>query len=157
MAVTKIRKISSWILWAVAAISIVFFGLFYFGGVVDPSAEKIEPVYTSQLLYWGYTIFGLAIAALICFGVFQFVLSMMSSPKKALASLSVIVVFLALLGVFYAMGNDTPLPNINTDSAQYNVPFWLKMTDMWLYTMYTLGVLCILTTLAGSLKGIIKK
>ena len=157
MAVTKIRKISSWILWAVAAISIAVFALFYSGGVVDPNADKVEPVYTSQLLYWGYTILALSIFSLIGFGLFQFVTSLMTTPKKALSGLSVIVVFAALLGISYAMGNDTPLPGINTDSAQYNVPTWLKITDMWLYTMYTLGVLCILTTLGGSLFKIFNK
>ena len=157
MAVTKIRKISNWILWAVFAISIAIFALFYSGGVVDPNADKVEPVYTSQLLYWGYTVFAVAIVALLGFGLFQFVTSLIESPKKALAGLSVIVVFAALLGISYAMGNGTPLPGINTDSAQFNVPFWLKITDMWLYTVYTLGILCILTTLGGSLFKLIKK
>jgi len=157
MAVTKIRKISSWILWAVAAISIVVFGLIFFGGVVDPSVDKPEPVYTNQLLYWAYTILALSIFALLGFGLFQFVTSLMTSPKKALASLSVIVVFAAFLGISYAMGDATPLPGINTDSAAYNVPTWLKITDMWLYTLYTLGILCILTTLGGSLFKIFNK
>ena len=157
MAVTKIRKISSWILWAVAAISIVVFGLIFFGGVIDPSVDKPEPVYTNQLLYWGYTILALSIFSLLGFGLFQFVTSLMTTPKKALNSLSVIVVFAALLGISYAMGNGTPLPGINTDSAKYNIPSWLKITDMWLYTMYTLGTLCILATLGGSLFKLFKK
>ena len=157
MAVTKIRRISSWTLWAVAAISIVVFGLFYVGGVVDPNAKNIEPVYTSQLLYWGYTVFALAIIALVCFAVFQFITSLMTTPKKALGGLSVIVVGVVLFGITYAIGNDTPLSGINTDSAQFNVPFWLKVTDMWLYSMYILGILCILATLAGSLQRVFKK
>ena len=157
MAVTKIRRISSWTLWAVAAISIVVFGLFYLGGVVDPNAKNLEPVYTAQLLYWGYTVFALSIIALICFGVFQFITSLITTPKKALGGLSVIIVGAVLLGATYAMGDSTPLSGINADSAVYNVPFWLKVTDMWLYTMYVLGVLCILATLAGSLKNVFNK
>ena len=46
MAVTKIRKISSWTLLICSIISVVTLLMFYFGGVVDPSAELAEPVYT---------------------------------------------------------------------------------------------------------------
>jgi uncharacterized membrane protein len=163
MAITKIRKISSWTLWIVAAISIAVLALFFFGGqgetmLAASSGDALNnPKFTSELLYWVYTMMALAILALLCFGLFQFVTSLMMNPKKALASLSVIVVFGVLLGATYAMGDGTPLSGINADSAEYNVPFWLKVTDMWLYTMYTLGVLCILATLAGSLKSIFNR
>jgi magnesium-transporting ATPase (P-type) len=69
MAVTKIRKISSWILWAVAAISIAVFLLFYFGGQTENSQfaakELNDPKYTNQLLFWAYTVFALAIVSLL--------------------------------------------------------------------------------------------
>ena len=39
MAVTKIRKISSWTLLISSIISIIVLGMFYAGGVVDPAAE----------------------------------------------------------------------------------------------------------------------
>ena len=38
MAVTKIRKISSWTLLISSIISIIVLGMFYAGGVVDPAA-----------------------------------------------------------------------------------------------------------------------
>ena len=155
MAVTKIRKISSWTLWAVAAISIVVFGLFFFGGQTEnsPFAAKgyTDPKYTAELLYWGYTVLSLAVISLFGFAIFQFITSLMETPKKALAGLSVIVVFAVLLGITYAMGSDTPLSGLNADSEKFNIPMWLKVTDMWLYSMYTLGVLCILATLGGSI------
>ena len=156
MAVTKIRKISSWTLWAVAAISIVVFGLFYFGGEI-PDQKNFTPIYTAELLYWGYTMLSLAIIALFGFALFQFATSLKENPKKALSSLSVIVVFGILLGITYAMGNDTPLVGLNTDSEKYNTPMWLKVTDMWLYSMYVLAVLCILAVLSGSAMKFIKK
>ena len=162
MAVTKIRKISNWTLWAVMAISIAVLGLFYFGGqgetVISATGNPLSnPKFTPELLYWGYTVFTLAIISLAAFAVFQFVTSLMTNPKGALASLSVLLVGAALLGITYAIGDATPLPIINIDSAAYNVPFWLKVTDMWLYTMYILGVLCILAMLAGSVMKVIKK
>jgi len=161
MAVTKIRKISSWTLWAVTAISIAVFGLFYLGGQTENSSfiEKgySDPKYTAELLYWGYTMLALAIIALFAFALFQFGTSLKENPKKALSSLSVIVVFGVLLGITYAMGNDTPLVGLNTDSEKYNIPMWLKVTDMWLYSIYVLAVLCILAVLSGSVMKFIKK
>ena len=156
MAVTKIRKISSWTLWAVAAISIVVFGLFFFGGEIPDQKDK-TPIYTAELLYWGYTMLSFAIITLFGFALFQFATSLMENPKKALSSLSVIVVFGVLLGITYAIGNDTPLAGLNTDSEKYNTPMWLKVTDMWLYSMYVLAVLCILAVLSGSVMKFIKK
>ena len=50
MAVTKIRKISSWTLLLISIISLVILGMFYAGGVVDASAEMKEPIYTGLLI-----------------------------------------------------------------------------------------------------------
>ena len=50
MAVTKIRKISSWTLLISSIISIIVLGMFYAGGVVDPAAEMKEPIYTGLLI-----------------------------------------------------------------------------------------------------------
>ena len=52
MAVTKIRKISSWTLLISSIISIIVLGMFYAGGVVDPAAEMKEPIYTGLLINW---------------------------------------------------------------------------------------------------------
>ena len=48
MAVTKIRKMSSWTLLGVMIVSVIVFAMFYFGGVVDSVAEKTEPINTSS-------------------------------------------------------------------------------------------------------------
>jgi len=156
MAVTKIRKISSWILWVVAAISVAVFALFYFGGEAENSpyaaVQLSDPKYTDILIYWIYVTFALAIIALAGFGIFQLITSLMTTPKKTLGGLSVIIVFALILGFTYVMGNPTPLSGINTDSAQYNIPFWLKVTDMWLYSMYVLLIACVLAVAAGSVK-----
>ena len=161
MAVTKIRKISSWTLWAVSAISVVVFGMFYLGGQTEnsPFLEKnmSDPKYTAELLYWGYTMLALAIISLFAFALFQFATSLKENPKKALMGLSVIVVFGILLGITFAMGSDVPLVGLNADSEKFNIPSWLKITDMWLYSIYVLAVLCILAVLSGSIMKFIKK
>ncbi|MDR2119820.1 MAG: hypothetical protein LBP64_02950 [Tannerella sp.] len=157
MAVTKIRKISSWTLLLVMIISVGVLALFYLGGVVDPAAEVKAPIYTSELLYWCYLMSVITIGGLFIFGILQFVSSLKAKPKAALVSLIVLIAFAALMGVAYGMGDATPLPNINSDSAHFNTEVWLKVSDMWIYATYVLLSLCILAMIAGSAKAIFKK
>lgn len=157
MAVTKIRKMSSWTLLGVMLVSVIVFAMFYFGGVVDSAAEKPEPVNTSLLLYWCYVVFGIAVALLFLFGLVHFFATLKSRPKAAIGSLGVLVAFLAILGITYAIGDTTPLPGINADSAQYNVASWLKISDMWIYSIYILLGLSVLAILGGSVKKVFSK
>ena len=62
MAVTKIRRVSSWTLLAIAVISLVVLGIFYFGGVENPGEDLKKPIYTSLLLDWTSIIFFASIA-----------------------------------------------------------------------------------------------
>jgi hypothetical protein len=124
---------------------------------VDPNVEQKEPVNTSLLLYWCYSIFALSVIGLLLFGLFQFVSSLKAKPKAALASLVVIIAFVALLVITYSMGDGTPLPNINIDSARYNVEGWLKISDMWIFSTYVLLGLSILAIIAGSIKKVLNK
>ncbi|MDR1454129.1 MAG: hypothetical protein LBJ01_00610 [Tannerella sp.] len=157
MAVTKIRKLSSWTLWAVALISVVVLGFFYLGGVEDPNAELKAPIKTDWLLYWCYVVFAITIIALVILGLFQFASTVRAKPKSALASFGVLIVFAALLGLTYSMGDGTALPGINEDSAKFNVPFWLKVTDMWIYCMFILLAICILAMIGGTVLKVFRK
>ena len=159
MAVTKIRKISGWILLALVAINIAVLALFFFGGLSENATPTWKEYnFTSELLYWMYIIFALAIIALLAFGLFQFVTSLMTNPKTALASLSVLVVFAALLGITYSIGDPTPIASItNADIAKYNVPMWLKVSDMWIYSMYILLILCVVAVFATQLRKVFTK
>ena len=145
MAVTKIRKLSSWMLTGVIIVSVIVLAMFYLGGVVDPAAENKEPVNTSLLL------------CLVLFGIMQFFSTLKTKPKAALGSLVVLIAFVVLLGVTYAMGDATPLPGINVDSAQFNTAGWLKVSDMWIYSTYVLLGLSVLAMIAGSLKKVLNK
>lgn len=156
MAVTKIRKTSSITLLVVAAISVIVMGLFYFGGVVDPAAVKKEPVYTGALLYWTYALAIIAVLATLLFGLAAFFSSFKNSPKKAIRTVVILVLFAALLGITYAVGSADPLP-LSQDFQQYNIPTWLKRTDMLLYSTYALICLSILGVLFGAIKNLFIK
>ena len=144
MAVTKIRKLSSWMLTGVIIVSVIVLAMFYLGGVVDPAAENKEPVNTSMV-------------CLVLVGIMQFFSALKTKPKAALGSLVVLIAFVVLLGVTYAMGDATPLPGINVDSAQFNTAGWLKVSDMWIYSTYVLLGLSVLAMIAGSLKKVLNK
>ncbi|UKI46295.1 MAG: hypothetical protein L6V92_00840 [Phocaeicola vulgatus] len=157
MAVTKIRKVSSWTLLISSIISVVALIMFYTGGVVDPAAEMKEPVYTGLLLNWTYVLFGLTIASTIVLAAWQFLGSLKNDAKSALMSLLVLVLFVALLGITYTLGDATPLTGLNADSQAYNTTGWLKITDMWIYSTYALIALIILAVVWGTIRRILSR
>jgi len=158
MAVTKIRKISSWVLILCTIVTVVVLGLFYFGGDEELYKGEIwNPTHAGTLLYWMYILFAITIAATILFAIWQFIANFKENPKGGMMGLVVIVLFFAMMYITYAVGGDTPLPIMNADAQEFNVPFWLKITDMWLYSTYILTGLVVLAILAGSIKKVLNK
>ena len=161
MAVTRIRKISSWTMLAITCISLAIFALFFFGGEGEPlgvNGDQKNPIYTGELLFWAYILLALCISGMVIFGIFQFGSSFKTSPKAAIMGLGVLVAFAVLLIIAYSIGDSALITSpINSESQKYNVPFWLKITDMWLYAMYMLLALCIIAMGIGSVKKILSK
>ena len=159
MAVTKIRKLSSWTLLIASIISIVVLALFFFGGIV-PGTEGTdlkEPIYTGLLLNWMYVLFVITIVVAIVFAVGQFVSLLRISPKSALSSLIVLVLFVVMLFITYAIGDGTPLTTLNADAQTYNTEFWLKATDMWIQSTIVLFIAIVAVICAGTVKRILNK
>lgn len=156
MAVTKIRKISSWSLLAISIVTVIVLALFYFGGVSNPGEETKNPVNTSLLLNWVYVLFVITVAATVIFAIWQFVTLLKDNPKAAISSLIAIVAFAAMLLITYSIGNGNPLPLVGYE-GKHNISFWLKVTDMWLYSSYFLVVLIIIAVIAGSVKRMLGK
>ena len=105
MAVTKIRKISSWTLLICSIVSIIILGMFFAGGVVDPAAELQEPIYTGLLIDWTSALFFATIISTVLFAIWQFLGLLKTNAKEALSSLAVLVLFVALLFVTYTVGD----------------------------------------------------
>ena len=157
MAVTKIRKLSSWTLLIISIISVIVLGIFFGGGVEDPSAEIKNYIYTGLLLDWTYVVFAITLVALAVLALWQFASVLKTNPKSALRSLIVVVLFALLLIITYSMGDGTPLTTLNADSQTYNTPFWLKATDMWIQSSIVLFIAIILVVCAGTVKRILNK
>ena len=131
--------------------------MFYAGGVVDASAEMKEPIYTGLLINWTSVLFFVTAISTVLFALWQFITLLQTSPKSALASLVVVVLFAAVLFITYSMGDATPLKGLNADSQEYNVPLWLKVTDMWIYSTVVLMALIIIAVVAGSVKRMLNR
>ena len=152
MAVTKIRKMSSWTLLVVSLISIVVLGMFFGGGITNPGEEMKEYVYTGLLLNWTTGLFFVTIGCMGLFAIWQFVNLLKVNPKSAVAALGVVVAFVAMLFITYSIGDGTPLQGLIADSQKYNTVGWLKITDMWINSSIVLMVLIIIAVVAGSVK-----
>lgn len=157
MAVTKIRKLSSWTVLIISLITVVVVGIFFGGGVVDPAAEVKDYVYTELLLNWTYLVFFLTIIALVVLGVWQYASVLKTNPKSAVMSLVVLVLFALLLIITYSIGDGTPLTTLNADSQTYNTSFWLKCTDMWIQSTIVLFLLIVAAIAWGTIKRIMSK
>lgn len=153
-------RISYYTLYAMFAIILIVLALFYMGGDatgdalvpgVDP--EMWQPAQTNALLYLMYVLLGLAIAATIIGAIMQFGAALKDNPASAIKSLLGLVLLVVVLVIAWAIGDSTPL-QIPGYSGTDNVPFWLKLTDMFLYSIY---ILLFVTVVAIIVSGIKKK
>ena len=155
----KIQRASGLVLTVMLVISLVIFGLFFWGGetpmdqrvVADPSLS--EPLYTDAILYWNYVLFVLGVIAMLVGALYKFGSTFIDSPKAALKSLVGLIALILVLVVTWAIGDATPLVMPGYEGTE-NVPFWLKISDMFLYTIYIQVVVMILLMLGF---GITKK
>jgi hypothetical protein len=158
MAVTKIRKFSSWVLVMCTVIMVVIVGLFFGGGENEPYNGQWNPKYTDVLLYWMYALLAITVVAILTFVVLQFVRLFKADVKKALFRLGIIVLFIILLFGTYSIGDGASIPTLaKPDLEAYNTAFWLKLTDMFLYSIYIMAFLTIMAILIGSVKKIFEK
>ena len=161
MGKIRIQKVSGAVLAALILISIAIFCLFYFGGDT-PEAERLvadtsmwEPAHTDALLYWLYALGAIAVLVTLITVCYQFVSTLKHSPKDAMMSLLGIVLLVVLLGVTYTIGDGTPLNIVGYEGTE-NTETWLKITDMFCYSIYfMIALLCVLMVFFALLKRFI--
>ena len=127
----KIQRASGLVLTVMLVISLVIFGLFFWGGetpmeqrvVADPTLS--EPLYTDAILYWNYVLFVLGVIAMLVGALYKFGSTFIDSPKTALKSLVGLIALILVLVVTWTIGDATPLVMPGYEGTE-NVPFWLK-------------------------------
>ena len=130
----KINKILNIVTIVMFVITVVLLGLFYFGGEL-PNSQYVTPVYTEQLLWWSYLLFGVAIVAALVFPIAR----LFTRPKEAMKSFIALAGIIVLVLIAYSMSDGT-IMNIPGYSGSDNVPGTLKFTDTILITTYVLGI-----------------
>ena len=130
----KINKILNIVTIVMFVITVVLLGLFYFGGEL-PNSQYVTPVYTEQLLWWSYLLFGVAIVAALVFPIAR----LFTRPKEAMKSFIALAGIIVLVLIAYSMSDGT-IMNIPGYSGSDNVPGTLKFTDTILITTYFLGI-----------------
>jgi len=132
-----IHKISKYILYALLAISIVIFGLFFFGGTIKPTSDSVEPVNTNSLMFWTYSLLALSVLVILLSIASQSFIRFQSSPRLAIKSLIGLFLLILLFFISWLLSSEEILALQSYDGNE-NVPFWLRLTDMLLYTIYFL-------------------
>ena len=130
----KINKILNIVTIVMFVITVVLLGLFYFGGEL-PNSQYVTPVYTEQLLWWSYLLFGVAIVAALVFPIAR----LFTRPKEAMKSFIALAGIIVLVLIAYSMSDGT-IMNIPGYSGSDNVPGTLKFTDTILIITYFLGI-----------------
>ena len=151
-------KVSYYVLYVMFAAILVVLGLFYLGGdaqgdsvLMSVDSEMWQPAQTDALIYLMYGLFGLAVIATLAAFLFQFGTALKDNPGKALKSLIGVIILAVVVFIAWAMGSGEPL-NIPGYDGTDNVPFWLKITDMFLYTIYILLGATVLAIIFSSIK-----
>lgn len=139
----KIQNVSGTALLVMLLLSVVVVAMFFLGGetpmeqrlVADTSLS--EPAQTDLLIYWMYILFGVTVAVTLVAALYQLVTGFIDSPKTTLKSLLGVVLLVVIMIVSWAIGSGEPLVMPGYEGTE-NVPFWLKLTDMFIYTIYIL-------------------
>ncbi len=129
---TKLSKYLNYVLYLLLAVTLVFAGLFYFGGEI-PDAAQTTPVYTETFLNWGKVLLMIAAAVAILFEIANLLLH----PQAAIRSLISIALLGVIVLVAYSMGDGTPLQLVGYKGPD-NVPSMLILGDTFLYSTYIL-------------------
>ena len=151
-------KVSYYALYVMFAIILVVLGMFFFGGdaqgdavLMSVDSEMWHPAQTDALIYLLYGLLAVAGIATIGGVVFQFGSALKDNPGAALKSLIGLIILVAVVVIAWAMGSEEPL-NIPGYDGTDNVPFWLKITDMFLYSIYILFAGTVLAIIFSSIK-----
>ena len=136
----KYAKIVKILLVALIAISVA---VLIWGSLTGFEAN--DAVATDVLFYWAYIVLGIALASVICVGLYI----KATTDPKSLVKIGIIVLGAAVLfGIAYLLASGAPAINcskVPTDSE-------LKMTDTILNLAYIVGASAILSIVAGEIR-----
>ena len=145
----NIAKITKILLWVLIALSL-FYAIMLFVNTTEQDTKWIvnSLTYTEILLY-------IAVGAVVIFSLFNFVLNLMSRPKKALLSL-IPIVLLGVVFLFAYSSASNEVLHMPTYEGTDNVPGILKWSGAGLITAYVLFGLAVLSILYAEIAKLFK-
>lgn len=124
--------------------------------LTSASGEPIHvPLLTDTIIYWGYLLFGLAILVAVGVALLNFIKSLIANPASAIKSIIPVVLFLGIFVVAYFMGSGERMSIIGYEGTQ-NEGMWAQISDMFIYTFYTLFVVLIVTIFGARIYSALK-
>lgn len=157
MKVKNINKISTVVLWFCMIVSLSIFVLFYTN--FDPNSIETEHtthIFISLILNGLYFILTLTLLAVCLFSFFQFISRWKDNPRLIIQPIAGLISLAILFVGSYLFGNGNPLIIAGYEGNE-NTFFWLKITDMWLYSIYILMGLTVIAVFGGIIWSYIKK
>lgn len=148
------NKIPTGVLWFCTLITLILsvgFYYAYFNQSVDTESTEL-----SALLIWLFTLFIITVGIGLIFSFFYLIRRWKEDPKKMIRSAVITLVSGLLLLVTWILGSGNPLPLIGYKGNE-NTYVWLKLTDMWLYSIYILLGIGLLALFGGIIWSYLKK
>lgn len=138
---SKAITISSYILLVVSAI--LFIG---FNG---------EWVSTGSFIVWAYILLGIAAGAAVLFGLYNWIMTIISNPKKAMGSLIGIGGLLVVFGISYAISSDGGVSAAVIEKSGVDAST-SRTVGMGIMAMYILGGLAVFSVIFSGVSKIFK-
>ncbi|MCM1034971.1 MAG: hypothetical protein NC038_00215 [Paludibacter sp.] len=126
-------------------------------GTLEVAGDMLDiPNYTNPLIYFCYTLLGLAIVATLYAVIAGFVGTCQSDKKSALKSLGILVAFVAVLVVCWFLGSPEEVQILGYEGTE-NVGGWAQFTDAVMYATYILVAGTVLAIIWGAIYSRVKK
>ncbi len=133
--IQKYAKIIKIVLWVLMILSIC---VLVWGSI--KGFEANDGAATNVLLYWAYIVLGIALASVICIGLY---VTAVTNPKGLIKIGIAVVAAAVLFGVCYLLASGAPA--VGYSGAKLPTATELKMTDTILNLAYLVGGAAILS------------
>lgn len=149
----SLQKIISIFLYVLVGISVVFTGLFYFGGIKPETVGGAmeEPIFTQLFIVWAYILAIIAAASVIIFPLVNLVMN----PKNAKGALVGIVALVVVIIISYLCASDV-IP-VWEGSEEFEITSSMsKYVGTGLFCMYLLMGITVVSLLFTEFSKIFK-
>jgi len=148
------KKIPSGILVICILITIIIYVRFFY--VSYTQSVEAESTEISTLFFWIFFLLVITFCVSLAFSFFYYIRHWKENPEKAGRFIAVIITCGLLLSITWLFGDGNPLPLAGYKGSE-NTYLWLKLTDMWLYSIYTLLSLGFVALVGGIIWSYFKK